>query len=83
MLKPLLVNRTLKPRSMKGVDFNKLPVQWMANIFRLYFFFTKLKDMEPISFFYVLHVFCTVSVTWAVDERIYVKTELSVVFTDG
>lgn len=31
MLKPLLVNRALKPRSMKGQDFNKLPVHWMAN----------------------------------------------------
>ncbi|CAK9810830.1 Tigger transposable element-derived protein 1 [Anthophora plagiata] len=31
MLKPLLVNQALKPRSMKGVDLNKLPVHWMAN----------------------------------------------------
>ena len=31
ILKPLLVNRELKPRSMKGVDLNKLPVHWMAN----------------------------------------------------
>lgn len=31
MLKPLLVNRALRPRSMKGVDFNKLPIHWTAN----------------------------------------------------
>lgn len=31
MLKPLLVNRSLKPRSMKGVDISRLPVYWMAN----------------------------------------------------
>lgn len=31
MLKPLLVNRALKPRSMKGIDYNKLPIHWMAN----------------------------------------------------
>uniref|UniRef100_A0A1A9UQU6 DDE-1 domain-containing protein n=1 Tax=Glossina austeni TaxID=7395 RepID=A0A1A9UQU6_GLOAU len=31
ILKPLLVNRTLRPRSMKGVDFNKLPIHWTTN----------------------------------------------------
>ncbi|XP_061388963.1 tigger transposable element-derived protein 1-like [Musca vetustissima] len=31
ILKPLLINRALKPRAMKGVDFDKLPVIWMAN----------------------------------------------------
>ena len=31
MLKPLLINRALKPRAMKGVDFDTLPVNWMAN----------------------------------------------------
>ncbi|XP_054745872.1 tigger transposable element-derived protein 1-like [Anastrepha obliqua] len=31
MLKPLLVNRALRPRSMKSVDFNKLPIHWTAN----------------------------------------------------
>lgn len=31
MLKPLLVNRALKPRSMKGVNFSTLPVHWTAN----------------------------------------------------
>ncbi|XP_039962466.1 tigger transposable element-derived protein 1-like [Bactrocera tryoni] len=31
ILKPLLVHRALRPRSMKSVDFNKLPVHWMAN----------------------------------------------------
>ncbi|UYV68894.1 hypothetical protein LAZ67_6001509 [Cordylochernes scorpioides] len=31
MLKPLLVNRSLKPRALKGKDSNTLPVHWMAN----------------------------------------------------
>uniref|UniRef100_A0A1A9VDM3 DDE-1 domain-containing protein n=1 Tax=Glossina austeni TaxID=7395 RepID=A0A1A9VDM3_GLOAU len=31
MLKPLLVNRALRPRSMKGADFNKLPIHWTTN----------------------------------------------------
>ncbi|UYV85013.1 hypothetical protein LAZ67_X004252 [Cordylochernes scorpioides] len=31
MLKPLLVNRSLKPRPLKGKDLNTLPVHWMAN----------------------------------------------------
>ncbi|XP_054734693.1 tigger transposable element-derived protein 1-like [Anastrepha obliqua] len=31
MLKPLLVNRALRPSSMKSVDFNKLPIHWTAN----------------------------------------------------
>ncbi|GFT22469.1 tigger transposable element-derived protein 1 [Trichonephila clavipes] len=31
MLKPLLVNRSLKPRVLKGKDLNTLPVHWMAN----------------------------------------------------
>ncbi|UYV76721.1 hypothetical protein LAZ67_14001873 [Cordylochernes scorpioides] len=31
MLKPLLVNRSLKPPALKGKDLNTLPVHWMAN----------------------------------------------------
>ncbi|GFX89143.1 tigger transposable element-derived protein 1 [Trichonephila clavipes] len=31
MLKPLLLNRSLKPRALKGKDLNTLPVHWMAN----------------------------------------------------
>jgi len=32
MLKPLLlINRAFKPGAMKGVDFNTLPVNWVAN----------------------------------------------------
>ncbi|XP_055617943.1 tigger transposable element-derived protein 1-like [Toxorhynchites rutilus septentrionalis] len=31
MLKPLLINRAMTPRSLKGADFNKLPVHWKAN----------------------------------------------------
>ncbi|UYV75749.1 hypothetical protein LAZ67_13001208 [Cordylochernes scorpioides] len=31
MLKPLLVNRSLKPRALKGKDLHTLPVHWMAN----------------------------------------------------
>ncbi|UYV63958.1 hypothetical protein LAZ67_2006137 [Cordylochernes scorpioides] len=31
MLKPLLVNRSLKPRALNGKDLNTLPVHWMAN----------------------------------------------------
>ncbi|GFU24807.1 tigger transposable element-derived protein 1 [Trichonephila clavipes] len=29
MLKPLLVNRSLKPRALKGKDLNTLPVHWI------------------------------------------------------
>ncbi|GFU21890.1 tigger transposable element-derived protein 1 [Trichonephila clavipes] len=31
MLKPLL-NRSLKPRALKGKDLNTLPVHWMADL---------------------------------------------------
>ena len=31
MLKPLLVNRSSKPRALKGKDLKTLPVHWMAN----------------------------------------------------
>jgi hypothetical protein len=31
VLKPLFINRSVRPRTMKGVDFNKLPVHWRAN----------------------------------------------------
>lgn len=31
MLKPLLINRSLRPRALKGKDLKKLPVHWMAN----------------------------------------------------
>ncbi|XP_054084416.1 tigger transposable element-derived protein 1-like [Zeugodacus cucurbitae] len=31
MLKPLLVNKNLNPRALKGIDKTKLPVHWMAN----------------------------------------------------
>lgn len=31
MMKPLLLHRTMRPRSMKGQDFSKLPVHWMSN----------------------------------------------------
>lgn len=31
MLKPLLINRAMCPRSLKGRDFSQLPVHWMAN----------------------------------------------------
>jgi len=31
ILKPLLVNRSLRPRALKGKDLNKLPVHWRAN----------------------------------------------------
>ncbi|XP_021711844.1 tigger transposable element-derived protein 1-like, partial [Aedes aegypti] len=30
-LKPLLLHRAMKPRAMKKVDFNKLPVHWRSN----------------------------------------------------
>lgn len=31
LLKPLLINRSQRPRAMKGMDFKHLPVHWMAN----------------------------------------------------
>lgn len=31
ILKPLLVNRFLRPRALKGKDIKQLPVHWMAN----------------------------------------------------
>ncbi|GFU04185.1 tigger transposable element-derived protein 1 [Trichonephila clavipes] len=31
MLKPLLINKSLRPRALKGKDLQQLPVQWMAN----------------------------------------------------
>ncbi|GFX05348.1 tigger transposable element-derived protein 1 [Trichonephila clavipes] len=31
MLKPLLINKSLRPRALKGKDLNQLPVHWMAN----------------------------------------------------
>ncbi|GFS74099.1 tigger transposable element-derived protein 1 [Trichonephila clavipes] len=31
MLKPLLVNKSLRPRTFKGKDLKQLPVHWMAN----------------------------------------------------
>lgn len=31
MLKPLLINKALRPRAFKGVDIKSLPVHWMAN----------------------------------------------------
>ena len=31
MLKPLVINRSLRPRALKGKDLKKLPVHWMAN----------------------------------------------------
>ncbi|XP_054729383.1 tigger transposable element-derived protein 1-like [Anastrepha obliqua] len=31
ILKPLVINRSLKPRSLKGKDMAKLPVHWIAN----------------------------------------------------
>lgn len=31
MLKPLVVNKFLKPRAFKGKDLQRLPVHWMAN----------------------------------------------------
>lgn len=31
VLKPLVVNQSLRPRAMKYLDLNKLPVYWMAN----------------------------------------------------
>ncbi|GFV63522.1 tigger transposable element-derived protein 1 [Trichonephila clavipes] len=31
MLKPLLINKSLRPRALKGKDLKQLPVNWMAN----------------------------------------------------
>ncbi|GFY03533.1 tigger transposable element-derived protein 2 [Trichonephila clavipes] len=31
MLKPLLINKSLRPRAVKGTDIKQLPVHWMAN----------------------------------------------------
>ncbi|GFV91938.1 tigger transposable element-derived protein 1 [Trichonephila clavipes] len=31
MLKPLLINKSLRPRTLKGKDLKQLPVHWMAN----------------------------------------------------
>jgi len=31
ILKPSLINRSLRPRALKGKDLKKLPVHWMAN----------------------------------------------------
>ncbi|GFV99031.1 tigger transposable element-derived protein 1 [Trichonephila clavipes] len=31
MLKPLLINKPLRPRALKGKDLKQLPVHWMAN----------------------------------------------------
>lgn len=31
LLKPLLINRYLRPRALEGADYSKLPVHWMAN----------------------------------------------------
>lgn len=31
IMKPLLVNKSLRPRALKGKELNKLPVHWMAN----------------------------------------------------
>jgi len=31
ILKPLVINRAIRPRAMKGKDIKKLPVHWMAN----------------------------------------------------
>ncbi|GFU69362.1 tigger transposable element-derived protein 1 [Trichonephila clavipes] len=31
MLKPLLINKSLRPRALKGKDLKQLPVHWMAN----------------------------------------------------
>ncbi|GFU91582.1 tigger transposable element-derived protein 1 [Trichonephila clavipes] len=31
MLKPLLINKYLRPRALKGKDLKQLPVHWMAN----------------------------------------------------
>lgn len=31
ILKPLIINRSLKPRALKGKDLKQLPVHWMAN----------------------------------------------------
>ncbi|GFW43567.1 tigger transposable element-derived protein 1 [Trichonephila clavipes] len=31
MLKPLLINKFLRPRALKGKDLKQLPVHWMAN----------------------------------------------------
>ncbi|GFW52332.1 tigger transposable element-derived protein 1 [Trichonephila clavipes] len=31
MLKPLLINKSLRPRALKDKDLKQLPVHWMAN----------------------------------------------------
>ncbi|GFX34016.1 uncharacterized protein TNCV_912171 [Trichonephila clavipes] len=31
MLKPLLINKSLRPRTLKGKDLKQLPVHWIAN----------------------------------------------------
>ncbi|GFW61383.1 tigger transposable element-derived protein 1 [Trichonephila clavipes] len=31
MLKPLLINKSLRPRALKGKDLKQLPLHWMAN----------------------------------------------------
>ncbi|GFW77670.1 tigger transposable element-derived protein 1 [Trichonephila clavipes] len=31
MLKPLLINKSLRPRALKGKDLKQLPMHWMAN----------------------------------------------------
>ncbi|GFY09639.1 tigger transposable element-derived protein 1 [Trichonephila clavipes] len=31
MLKPLLINKSLRPRALKGKDLKQLPVHWMVN----------------------------------------------------
>ncbi|GFW35017.1 tigger transposable element-derived protein 2 [Trichonephila clavipes] len=31
MLKPLLINKSLRPHALKGKDLKQLPVHWMAN----------------------------------------------------
>ncbi|GFU71904.1 tigger transposable element-derived protein 2 [Trichonephila clavipes] len=31
MLKPILINKSLRPRALKGKDLKQLPVHWMAN----------------------------------------------------
>ncbi|GFX59445.1 tigger transposable element-derived protein 1 [Trichonephila clavipes] len=31
MLKPLLINKSLRPRALKGKDLKQLSVHWMAN----------------------------------------------------
>ncbi|XP_055585228.1 tigger transposable element-derived protein 1-like [Uranotaenia lowii] len=31
LFKPLLINRSLRPRALKGMDYDQLPVHWLAN----------------------------------------------------